>query len=195
MNGERGPFCRSSFIVHRSEEGGPGVGTIFRYTLAGFRWQIIGWGVALFLVGLLIVPLYDLMLERREQLEELIESFPPAFSAFMGDMTRMFSPEGYLTVRYFSLMPLILGVFAVLAGSGLLAADEESGVLDLVLAHPVSRTGLFLGRLAAFVTAAAGVLAIAWAGLVLPMTWSSLRVGWGVLVLPFLSLLAVLLVF
>jgi hypothetical protein len=66
-------------------------------------------------------------------------------------------------MNYFAFMPLILSVFAVLAGGGLLVADEEKGTLDLVLAHPVRRTSLFIGRVAAFVVATLAVLAIAWA--------------------------------
>ncbi len=53
----------------------------------------------------------------------------------------------------FSLLPVIVGIFALIAGSGLIASDEESGRLDLILAHPPSRTALFWGRLLAFVGA------------------------------------------
>ena len=168
---------------------------IFRYELARFRWQIIGWGGALFVIGLLVMPLYDVVLQQREQLEQLMKRLPPAFAAFFGNINAIFRPEGFLSVRYFMLMPLVLGIFAILAGSGLLAADEEKGILDLVLAHPVSRSALYLGRLAALVAATLAILVIGWLGLVVPMRWSSLDVGWGTLVLPFLSLLAVLLVF
>jgi ABC-2 type transport system permease protein len=104
----------------------------------------------------------------------------------------MFAPEGFLTASYFSFLPLILGIFAVMGGSGLLAVDEENGTLDLIAAHPVSRTALFLGRLAAFGAALAAILFISWLGLVVPMSWSSLAVAPVDLALPFLSLLAVL---
>jgi ABC-2 type transport system permease protein len=169
--------------------------TIFRYTLAGLRGQILGWGIALFVLGLLFVPLYDMTLERRTQMEEIFKSLPPAISAFFGDLSQMFEPAGYLDVRYFTLMPVVLGIFAVLAGSGLLASDEEKGLLDLVLAYPVSRSEVFLGRLAAFVVATLAVLGLAWLGLVVPLNWSALAVSPGELVLPFLSLLAVLLLY
>src|SRR5262249_44802555 len=92
-----------------------------------------------------------------------------------------------------SFMPLILGFFAVLAGSGLLAADEENGALDLVLAHPVRRLSLFVGRLAAFVVATVAVLGLTWLGLVVPMSGSSVPLSWAEALLPILSLLGVLL--
>jgi ABC-2 type transport system permease protein len=113
----------------------------------------------------------------------------------MPGLDQMFTPAGFLSVRFFGLMPLVLGIFAVLGGSGLLASDEESGVLDLVLAHPVSRSALFLGRLAGFTAATLIILAVGWVALVVPKQWTTLEVSGAALVLPFLSLLAVLLLF
>jgi ABC-2 type transport system permease protein len=107
----------------------------------------------------------------------------------------MFTPEGFLSFEFFSLMPVVLGIFAVLLGSGLLASDEESGRLDLILAHPVSRSQLFAGRLLAFVTATIIVLALIWLGFLTSMSWSTFEIAPVKLWLPFLSLLAVLLVF
>jgi ABC-2 type transport system permease protein len=168
---------------------------IVRYELVRLRWQIIGWGSLLLLVGALVMPMYEIALRQREQIEQLIQGLPPGFAAFFGNVDAIFQPEGFLSVRYFTLMPLLLGVFAVLVGSGLLASDEEKGILDLVVAHPVSRSELYLGRLTAFASATLAILAIGWLGLIVPMHWSSLHVGAGAMTLPFLSLLAVLLAF
>ena len=169
--------------------------TVFRYTLRRFRGQILGWGIALALLGLLLVSMYDTIAAQREQLQNMLELYPPELTAFFGDFSSFAAPEGFMSVEFFSYMPLILGIFGVLMGSGLLVSDEESGTLDLIMAHPVSRTALFLGRLLAFVTATVAILAIAWLGLTVPMTWSSMDLGWGRVWLPLLSLLAEVLVF
>jgi ABC-2 type transport system permease protein len=169
--------------------------TIFRYTLARFRGSIIGWGIGLLLIGLMVMSMWDVLLKEREQLEPVMANLPGLMKAAMPGLDQMFTPAGFLSARYFALMPLVLGIYAVLGGSGLLAGDEENGVLDLVLAHPVSRSQLFLGRLAGFVAATLIILVVGWAALVVPKQWSSLEVGAGALVLPFLSLLAVLLLF
>jgi ABC-2 type transport system permease protein len=169
--------------------------TMVCYTLARFRGQIIGWGIGLFLLGLMVMPMWDVVLKQRAQLEAVLANLPGFMKAAMPGLDQMFTPAGFLSVRFFSLMPLILGIYAVLAGSGLLASDEESGILDLILAHPISRSELFLGRLAGFVAATLLILAIGWVALVVPMQWSSLQVGKGALMLPFLALLAVLLLF
>jgi ABC-2 type transport system permease protein len=169
--------------------------TVFRYTLRRFRGQILGWGIALALLAVLIISMYDAIAGEQEQFAELIEMYPPEISAFMGDISTFGTPEGWVSIEFFSYMPLILGIFAVLMGSGLLVSHEESGTLDLIMAHPVSRTALFMGRLLAFVAATVAILAIAWLGLVVSMTWSSMDIGWGRMWLPMLSLLAELLLF
>jgi len=168
---------------------------IFRYTLRRLRGQILGWGIALALMGVLVLSIYDSIAAEQEQFQELLEIYPSEITAFVGDITNMATPEGWVSIEFFSYMPLILGIFAVLTGSGLLVSDEENGRLDLILAYPVSRTALFMGRLLAFVTAAVAILVITWLGFIVSMNWSSIDIGWGRMWLPLLSLLAELLLF
>jgi ABC-2 type transport system permease protein len=176
--------------------------TAFRSMLARLRGQVLGWGAVLFLLGALMTWMYDSMFKANaDALKELMKSYPRellvAFGA-VGEGAQEFdpaSPERFLSMEFFSFMPLILGVYAVLVGSGLLAADEENGTLDLVLAHPVTRGRLLAGRLLAFVTATVLILAAAWLGWAVALGWSSLAVSRAALALPFLSLLAMLLFF
>ena len=170
------------------------MGPVFRYTLIRFRGRILAWGLGLAALGLFIVPFYDVYLEQEEQMLQLMESYPPEVLAFFGGMAAITTPEGFLNGQLATL-PLILGIFAVLAGSALLARDEESGRLDLILAHPVSRLSLLGGRLAAFVTATFSILTLCWLGFSIPLGGSSLDVNWGQMALPFLSVLAVVLAF
>jgi beta-exotoxin I transport system permease protein len=174
---------------------------IFQRALAQYRWQVLGWGGILLLLGLITIPTYDVVLKNPDPIRKMVEQFPPELLAMFARMDQVpdlkkwdpADPAVFLDMNYFAFMPLILGVFAVLAGSGLLVADEETGTLDLVLAHPVRRTSLFIGRVAAFVVATLGVLALAWLGIVLPMSGSSVPLSWAKTLLPFLSLLGVLL--
>ncbi len=169
--------------------------TVFRYTLRRFRGQILGWGIALALLAVLLVSMYDSFATEQEALNDLLEVYPTEVMAFFGDFASFASPEGFLSIEFFSYMPLILGIFGVLMGSGLLVSDEESGTLDLIMAHPISRTALFMGRLLAFVAATVAILVITWLGFIVSMTWSSMDIGWGRMWLPLLSLLAELLLF
>jgi ABC-2 type transport system permease protein len=170
--------------------------TTWRYTLSSLRGQIIGWGLGIAALGLILVPFYDVFMDQQQDFLEMIENYPPEFLAFFGgDAAAIVTPEGYLGMYGFSLLPIILGIFAVLAGSGLLASDEESGRLDLIVAHPVGRTGLFWGRALAFVAASIAILALGWLGFSVLLGGSSLDVSWGQMALPFLPLLAQTLIY
>jgi ABC-2 type transport system permease protein len=170
--------------------------TVFRYRFRRYRGQVLGWGLSLAVYGLLMVPFYGTILAQQEQFEELIDAYPKEIAAFIGGMEDIFSPTGYMDTYILSLMPLILGVFAVLMGSGLLASDEESGRLDLILAHPASRTALFWGRLLALAAATLGIVALLWLGLAIPSRWTEMNALSVVeLSLPCLSLFAVLALF
>jgi ABC-2 type transport system permease protein len=160
-----------------------------------FRGQIIGWGIGLFLLGLLLVSLFDEFAGQQEVLNELLAIYPEELMAFFGDFTNMGTPEGWLGIEFFSYMPLVLGIFPILAGTGLLVSDEESGRLDLILGHPVTRSAMLFGRLFAFVASSILICLIAWVGLVVPMLWSTMEADIVKLFLPFISLLAEIILF
>ncbi len=167
----------------------------FKHSLRGSLGQILGWGIGLALLGLLLVPMYDSFAAEGEAFKDMMDLFPSEVMAFFGDLSAMTTPEGWLSIEFFSYMPLILGIYAVQAGTGLLAEDEEEGTLDLIIAHPVSRLSLFIGRYLAFLLAMAVVLFIAWLGIILPMNWSSMSLSGVEVARPFLSLYTVMVLF
>jgi ABC-2 type transport system permease protein len=171
--------------------------TEYRYNLSRLRGQIIGWGIGLFLLGLLLVPFFDSFAQDQQALEQMLEIYPEEFTAFFGDFTAFATPEGFLDIEFFSYMPLILGIFSVLAGSGLIAGDEESGRLDLIMSHPIRRFTLLGARIGALVTATLAICVIAWLGIVIPMEMFSelMDIPLDKVLLPFISLAAVVLLF
>ncbi|NLA12016.1 MAG: ABC transporter permease subunit [Firmicutes bacterium] len=167
----------------------------FKQTLRRLRGQIIGWAVGVGIYGFLMSFFYPSMVEMGDMTEDFIALFPEAVLAFFENIYFISTPMGYLDVYYFSYMHLIIGILAVSAGAGLLAADEEKGVLDLVLAHPVSRSGLFFGRLLALATALIFILTVSWLSWVLPSGSVELVLNPVELLRPFLPLLGVLFLF
>jgi ABC-2 type transport system permease protein len=171
------------------------VNTVFRYMLLRLRGPVIGWGVALAALALLVASLFDAALQMRGQLEQLLATLPAEITMFVGGIDRVFSPAGFLDTRFFSMMPLLLGVFAILIGSGLVVGDEESGRLDLILAQPVRRFDLIIGRWLAFCAALLGILVLAWLGLIIASRFTSIKIDWLDLALPFISLFGILIWF
>lgn len=166
--------------------------TIFRHQFSRSKGQILGWGIGMALIGLYMVSFYDSIVDQREQLEILLEAYPPELFAFFGGIEDMFSPQGYFHTYLFSYMPIVLGIYVVLAGSGLLAGDEESGTLDLVLSYPISRAGLFAGRTLAFGAILFSILLIIWLGIIAFIPSSALEVDALSLAYPHLSAFAVM---
>jgi ABC-2 type transport system permease protein len=172
--------------------------TIFKFAMGRGRWLLLGWGLPLFLIGLITAPFYDLVAENEKQLLSILQSLPPQLTAFVGgdDVAKILTPEGFIALRYFAFLPVILGIYASVAGSGMLAADEERGVLDFLLAHPAGRAPVFWGRAAALAVSLAVILCCAWLGLCFGV-WRAAQLDFppGQLALPFLSAYAVTMLF
>lgn len=162
----------------------------FRYTYSGSRSSILSWGLGLALFGLLIVSMYETFAAMGSEFQQMISSYPPEFLAFFGaTVDSMLTPDGFLKMYAFSMLPIIVGVFAVLAGSGLIVSDEEHGRLDLIIAHPIGRSAFFFGRWLGLLAAALSIHLLGWLGFSLLLGGSSLGLTWGQMALPFLTLL------
>lgn len=169
--------------------------TIFKNTLQRNLWQLLGWGLTLSLVTLSLTLLYKPMVAQQSQLNSLMQAYGSNFMAFFGGTLDVLSPGGYLDFGYFSYIPIIAGIFSLLVGSGLILVDEERGTLDLVLAHPVSRTALFWGRFLAFTCVTAGILFISWLGFLAGLSGTGWDVSAFALLLPHLDLFVILMLF
>jgi ABC-2 type transport system permease protein len=171
--------------------------TIFRNALSHYRGQILGWGLSLAALCLFMTQFYHTIEAEKEQYLKIMDAYPKELMAFFGtgEAMEMFTPAGFLNLEFFSYMPIIIGIFAILAGSGMLAGDEESGTMDLILAHPVSRTALFVGRLLAFLVATIGIMVLTWIGFLIGMPGSGMGLNMLEIARPFVSLSAFLILF
>lgn len=168
---------------------------IYNNYLRKYRGAILGWGISLALLGWMFVPVYEIIKEQGDMMNEYLEMFPPEMLAFFGDIKSMSTPDGYLSLEYFSFIPLVLAAFAIGSGGGLIAADEENGTLDLIAAHPQSRSSLFFGRFLAFISALLLIMALAFVGLYIPATAANMGLTAAELSYPFSSMFAYLLLF
>jgi len=167
----------------------------FKHTLRKKRGQIIGWGIGLFLYSFLMSGFFANIKEMGDQMQQLLESYPADLMAFFPSISEFATPIGYLDTYLFSYMPLIIGIFSIGAGAGLLVGDEEKGILDLLLAHPVSRTRLFLGRVLGYLVTTILLLLVGWSGWLIPAENAGLDLSAIEFFLPYLPLFANLLVF
>ncbi|WFE37368.1 ABC transporter permease subunit [Micromonospora sp. WMMD998] len=91
---------------------------------------------------------------------QTVQGFSPALREALR-MEDLASAAGYLGSSVFGIIvPLIAVIFGIATGTRAIAGDEEAGYLDLLLAHPVSRTRLLLHRFAALTAGATLVAAV-----------------------------------
>lgn len=168
----------------------------WKYTLRRLLVPTLCWGLLMFGVGFLIVFSFDYMIQKNEQLLiDLVANMPAPLRALVGDPAQFATPKGFLDAKFFLQGGLLLGICAVLTGSGLLATDEEKGRLDLLASYPVSRRGLFWGRTLALAASITTVVLLAWMGLVAALPLTELDVAPLALGLGCLTLLALAMVY
>lgn len=144
-------------------------------------WWIIGAG----LYTAFIVAIWP-VIDGNEDFQVLAESYPEALQAMFGgaDVFAEFTtPNGFLNTYLFSMiLPFIATALTVSIGSVVIAGEEESGVMDLLLSYPVSRRSAVLQKALALLGAVVllGVTQVLLIGALSPLV--DLHVAWSGLV-------------
>jgi ABC-2 type transport system permease protein len=125
--------------------------SIFTKTLREYRVPILGWGFGLaLLIYFTIVSYAQLSVPARQDAAKFAATL-----RFFGDPVALTTPVGYASWKQMGTLPLILGIWTVLAGARLLRREEERHSLDILLATPRSRVRVLIEKLAALVAALA----------------------------------------
>lgn len=129
---------------------GPGRETRFpvlRRWFADGRRALLGWSAGMIAVALLYLPLFPSM--RSPELTNLLDSLPPELVRTLG-YDDIASGAGYTQATMFGLLGFVLlTVAGVSWGAALVGGAEESGRLELTLAHGVGRVQYALESAAA----------------------------------------------
>ncbi|MEO3788232.1 ABC transporter permease subunit [Actinocorallia sp. B10E7] len=125
-------------------------GSMFGKTLWDNRRVFTVWAAATGLLTALYASMYPQVSSRpAAEMPEAMEGF---------GLNDTVTAAGYLQGAVFGLLvPLMVVFYGSATGARMISADEESGYLDLLLAHPISRTRLLLHRFAALAAGAAAI--------------------------------------
>jgi ABC-2 type transport system permease protein len=133
---------------------------VFTKTLWDTRRSLIGWSLAVAAVAAMYASFWPTV--NSPQMQQALRSYPQGLLEAL-NYNDLFSAAGYVgSTVYGLLVPLLVTVFAISYGTSAVAGDEEAGTLDLVLAHPVSRTRLALQRFGALGAALLVIGAVLW---------------------------------
>ncbi len=155
-------------------------GTVFSRALRNARRGILGWGGIIALLAVLTCAIYP-SISGFEGIDDYLDALPDVFMAMFGDIDPgdFTSPPGFVSMEFFSYMPVVLAVYAVMSGVRAVAGEERRGTMDLLMSTPVSRRRVIIEKFAAFTVALLGILSITFIGLMV-----------GILVVPALEIAA-----
>src|SRR5690242_9657286 len=127
---------------------------IFLKTLFEKRWMMLWWALSSVGLTIFIILFFPSL---RDSFGEALKNIPDSMRSLVGNASDYQTLAGYVNIQVFQQMiflPIILGI---ILATGLLAGDENDGTLQTLLTYPVSRTKVYLHKLAA-ATAIVGVV-------------------------------------
>jgi len=134
-----------STVAVPTQHARPAVLPLFRKALTDSRRGLIGWTAGNIAAILLYLPFYP-SIGANADMQQYFTDFPPEVVALFG-LDQMYSGPAYAQATYYGLTAfLLLAIAATSWAAGAIAGDEETGGLELMLAHGVTRAQVVLER-------------------------------------------------
>lgn len=148
-----------------------GLGSVFGKSLRDSRWAVLGFGVVMAL--LMVLTASQVAAEfgdaaARAALAGQMELLPDVFRGLLGEPVNIETLGGFLSWRTLGFMPIIVGIWSLIALSGTLSGEAARGSMELVVASPMRRRAIAIQKAGAHVVALATAMAILGVG-----TWIS----------------------
>ena len=147
--------------------------SVFLKAMRDQRWLVLGFGLGCALMAAFVLSVYP---SYGESLADV--DISPALTAIFGDID-LGSAEGFITAEFFSWVPILLVVYAIIQGTGVLAGEESNGTLDLLLAQPVTRIRLFIEKSMSLVVGTLMIIALTLPGWLIPYAAADINVDLG----------------
>lgn len=120
---------------------------IVRMTLWQKRWTIFWWSVGILAFVFLTLIFYPTINRQSAQLDKSFSQIPQTAKQLFTDTNNIFSPIGYLSSQiFYLLLPLLIGILAISQGMSLIGKEERDNTIEMLLARPVARGSLLLGK-------------------------------------------------
>ncbi len=125
---------------------------IYLKTLYDLRGQILAWGIcvgALSAANVLVFPSFYKM----EGLVTFMNALPPIFKNLIGEIDAVVTMEGFLKMKLFDPLPLLMAVFGIPRAAHAINGEIEQKSCDFLLAQPIPRWRVVVEKYLAIITA------------------------------------------
>jgi ABC-2 type transport system permease protein len=133
-----------------------GFGSVFGKSLRDARWAFLSIGLVVGGIVLLtawtFVSEWSTLAERRALAAEM-SALPAFMQGMLGEPSGLETMPGFLSWRTLSVMPVLLGIWPILALSGTIAGEASRGSLEMLVTTPVGRMRIAVEKAAAHVVA------------------------------------------
>jgi ABC-2 type transport system permease protein len=144
---------------------------VIEKTLRDQKWQIVGFGLAFFVMAALIVYIWP---SYRTTVASI--QLPEAVQALLGSDLAYSTAPGFISAEYFSWMPILLIVYTITQGTGAIAGEEGSGTIDLLMSQPLTRTNMVIQKTVAVCIGSALIAAFGFLGFLLSVPFVDIAV-------------------
>jgi ABC-2 type transport system permease protein len=135
-----------------------GLGSVFGKSFRDSRRAALVLGAVSALIFLVtamqVAEQFDTAASRLQMAAEL-GSLPPVFQGMLGDPIGIEHLGGFMSWRLLNFMPVIVGIWSLVAMSGLLGAEVSRGSMDLVASAPIGRARIATQKLLGYLVALA----------------------------------------
>lgn len=150
--------------------------SVFAKTLRDLQRPLLGWSIGVAALVGVMAALWP-SIEGIPNLEEFLASYPEAMRELF-NVDAITTGVGFMNAELFSLLvPALFIIFAVGRGARLIAGEEESGTLDVLLVTPVSRLAVLIETAAALAVAVLALGAVLFAATVISSPLVGLQIG------------------
>ncbi|HVU14852.1 MAG TPA: ABC transporter permease subunit [Phototrophicaceae bacterium] len=126
-------------------------GVVFKETLRRHWRGLMFWAIGIALIGAAqVFTLPDV--SALKDYAKLMATLPPALIQAVGGGDAQFfaTPAGYLASQYYGIALVIYAIYALVLGLKITTAEEDRGIMDIVLTLPIPRWRLIVERLLAY---------------------------------------------
>ncbi|MEO7204359.1 MAG: hypothetical protein ABIZ52_05030, partial [Candidatus Limnocylindrales bacterium] len=105
-------------------------------------------------------------IESRLAVAVQLQAMPPIFQGMLGEPIGIEHLGGFLSWRILNFLPVMIGIWSIVALSGTLAGELGRGSMEMLASAPIGRAGVALQKLFGYLVALAAAVAVLTLGLI-----------------------------